>query len=131
MRLLMASVAVVFLGAGCATGTNAPNAGLTDNGRVAGVIKLPEQLASGSNVCDRISVVALSGESQVGRTTVRQSRARCSYEISNLPANAELGLQVKVDGLQCANGASATGSSKNVTLKDGEIKTTDLETSCG
>ena len=130
MRLLMASVAVVFLGAGCATSANAPNAGLTDNGRVAGVIKLPEQLANTANACDRIGVVAMNGESQVGRTTVRQSRSRCSYEISNLPANAELGLQVKVDGLQCANGASATGSSKTVTLKDGEIKTTDLETSC-
>lgn len=130
MRLLLMGVAVVCVAAGCATDGSAPNAGLEDNGRIAGVVKLSEELASGTP-CDRITVVAMQGDQQVGRSSVRQSRARCSYEIRNLPANAELGLQVKMDGLQCANGGAPTATAGTVTLKDGEIKTQDLQASCG
>lgn len=128
MRLL-ACVAVVCAVTGCATTGNSPNAALTSTGRIAGVVKLPEQLSS-AQPCDRISVVALSGDVEVGKAFVRQSRSRCSYEITNLPTNVDVGLQVKVDGLQCANGADVSASSDTVKLQDGEIKTKDLQTSC-
>jgi len=129
MRLL-ACAAVVSFFAACASTPGSPNSLATSNGRVAGVVKLPEQLSS-EQPCDRISVVAMAADQQVGTATVRQSRNRCTYQFNNLPEEVDLGLQVKVDGLQCDNGAEVSADSGNVKLQKGEIRTHDLQTSCG
>ena len=119
-----------LLGLECATNGQSPNAGATDNGRVAGVVKLPESI-SAERPCDKIDVVAMAGSEQVGRTTVRQSRARCSYEITNLPAGQELQLQVKSDGVQCSDGKALSAQAGTLTLQDNAIKAHDFTASCG
>ncbi len=122
--------ALVFVAAGCASTPGSPNSFATSTGRVAGVVQLPEQLSS-AQPCDRITVVAMANDQQVGQATVRQSRNRCTYQLNNLPENVDLGLQVKVDGLQCDNGAELSSDSGTVKLQPGEIRTQDLKTSCG
>ena len=130
MRSAFVSVVLCSL-LGCAsTGNGSPNAGLEDTGRVAGVVKLPEAI-SDDRPCDKIAVVAMAGSDQVGRSTVRQSKGRCSYELTNLPADTELQLQIKADGVQCSDGKALSASAGTLTLVGDSMRAHDFSATCG
>ncbi len=105
-----------------------------NNARVTGVVTLPEGLAASGNACDSLSIQAKAGAAdKLGNVSIRQSRGRCSYEISALPTQAELALVVRGgEGWACQNG-SAVGflpDAQTVTLQDHETRTQDFRGSC-
>ena len=129
MRLSSSLLIAAFL-AGCASGGANLNADATNHGVIAGVVKLPSEIADGA--CDKLSLVAMADGQQVGRTSIRQSRGRCTYEISRVPEDTELTVQVKSDGLSCPNGGTlAIPEGKTVRVKPGVAALYDVAATCG
>jgi hypothetical protein len=138
MRLALAILSTVAV-AGCAHST-VPSDTLTDTftGSVSGVIVLPDSSGSNSN-CTQLAVYATTpdgkgGTERVGRPSVHQGQGRCSYEISNLPADVTLSIQVEpAAGMTCGNGASlafATQNHEPFSLKDNTAVTRDFRAQC-
>jgi hypothetical protein len=129
--------ALAFLGTiACATSGSGvdPRLEYTYNSSLTGVIVVPDATAS-SDVCRNISVVATVGDTQVGRTAIRQSNGRCSYQIDNLPSDKELTVKVQpATDLKCQDGSQmAFVSDDQATLKlepsQGKLK--DFRAQCG
>lgn len=138
MRLAIA-VLSTFAIAGCAHST-VPNETLTDTftGTVSGVVVLPDSAGSNAD-CAQLAVYATTpdekgGALRVGRPSVHQSHGRCSYEISNLPADVPLSIHVEPPaGLSCGNGAPVAFASQNqepLSLKDNTSVTRDFRAQC-
>jgi hypothetical protein len=105
-----------------------------NNARITGVVTLPEGLADASGACSNLSIQAKAGAAEtLGNVIVRQSRGRCSYEISQLPTQAELALVLRGgSGWACQNGSSVglLPDAQTVTLQDHETRTQDFRGSC-
>ena len=123
MKRLIASLA--FLGSiACATTGSGidPRLEHTFSGSVTGVIVVPEATAS-ADVCKNLNVYATLADAQqnIGHTSIRQSRNRCSYQIDNLPADRQLNVKVEpAADLKCQDGtamAFATDAQGPITLK--------------
>jgi hypothetical protein len=129
--------ALAFLGAvACATSGSGvdPRLEYTYNSSVTGVIVVPEATAS-SDVCNNLSVVATVGEQQVGRSAIRASKGRCSYQIDNLPSDKELNVNVKpASELKCQDGspmAFVSDVQGPVKLEPAQGKLQDFRAQCG
>lgn len=129
--------ALAFLGAvACATSGSGvdPRLEYTYNSSVTGVIVVPE--ATGSDVCNNLSVVATVGDTQVGRSAIRSSKGgRCSYQIDNLPSAKELTVKVQpAADLKCQDGspmAFVSDVQGAVTLEPAQGKLQDFRAQCG
>jgi hypothetical protein len=132
MRPVLTAVLVLAGVTGCAT-AGTTNAEVFNTARIAGVVALPEGM-SGGNPCASLTVAANDPKgAQVGRATVRESRSRCSYEISQLPSDVEISITVKpASEWHCANGATPafTAGSQPVKLRDNETRTHDFRAMC-
>lgn len=127
---LSSSLLLVAVLAGCASGGANLNAEATNQGVIAGVVKLPAEIADGA--CDKVSLVAVADGQEVGRTAVRQSRGRCTFEIRSVPEDTDLTVQVKADGLSCPNGgAVSVPESKSLRVKRGVAAMYDVAATCG
>ncbi len=102
---------------------------------VTGVVTLPEGIANADSACRNLTIQAKAGAAaSLGNATIRQSRGRCSYQISQLPTQAELALVLSAgNGWACENGAvvAFAPDAQTVTLKDHETRTQDFRGSCG
>ena len=129
--------ALAFLGTiACATSGSGvdPRLEYTYNSSVTGVIVVPDASAS-SDVCRNLSVVATVGDTQVGRTAIRQSNGRCSYQIDNLPSDKDLTVKVQpASDLKCQDGspmAFVTDDQAPLKLEPSQGKLHDFRAQCG
>jgi hypothetical protein len=126
--------ALVFLGAAaCATTGVDPRLTYTYNSSVTGVIVVPEATAS-EDVCKNLNVYAVVDGQTIGRSAVRPSKNRCSYQIDNLPADKAVDVKVETSSLKCQDGtpmAFASDSGASLTLKSDEGKLQDFRAQCG
>ncbi len=129
--------ALAFLGAvACATSGSGvdPRLEYTYNSSVTGVIVVPEATA-GSNVCRDLAVVATVGDQQVGRSAIRQSKNRCSYQIDNLPSDKDVTLKVQPGAdLKCQDGtpmAFVSDDQGPLKLEPAQGKLHDFRAQCG
>lgn len=107
MRLALLALASLSVAA-CATGSAVPDERLTDtfSGTVNGVIVLAQP--AGGNACSQLAVYATAAgqAARVGRASVHQGNGRCSYEITNLPANLDIDIHVvPAAGMSCNDGS--------------------------
>ena len=129
--------ALAFLGAvACATSGSGVDSRLeyTYNSSVTGVIVGPDA-AAGSNVCGNLAVVATVGDTQVGRSAIRPSKGRCSYQIDNLPSDKDVTLKVQpAADLKCQDGsqmAFVSDTQGPLKLQPAEGKLYDFRAQCG
>ena len=129
--------ALAFLGAvACATSGSGVDSRLeyTYNSSVTGVIVVPDA-AAGSNVCSNLAVVATVGDTQVGRSAIRPSKGRCSYQIDNLPSDKDVVVKVQpASDLKCQDGsqmAFVTESQDPLKLEPSQGKLLDFRAQCG
>ena len=126
--------ALVFLGAAaCATTGVDPRLTYTYNSSVTGVIVVPDATAS-EDVCKNLNVYAVVDGQTIGRSAVRPSKNRCSYQIDNLPADKAVDVKVETSSLKCQDGtpmAFASDSGAPLTLKSDEGKLQDFRAQCG
>ena len=129
--------ALAFLGAiACATSGSGvdPRLEYTYNSSVTGVIVVPEATA-GSDVCSNLAVVAAVGDTQVGHSSIRPSKGRCSYQIDNLPSGKAVNVKVEAAGnLKCQDGtpmAFASDVTGPLTLESNAGKLQDFRAQCG
>ena len=129
--------ALAFLGAvACATSGSGVDSRLeyTYNSSVTGVIVVPDA-AAGSNVCGNLAVVATVGDTQVGRSAIRPSKGRCSYQIDNLPADKDVVVKVQpASDLKCQDGSQMAFVSENqdpLKLEPSQGKLLDFRAQCG
>ena len=98
--------ALAFLGAAACVTTTSPvdrRLEYTYNSSVNGVIVMP----AGSESCQNVNVVALSGDQQVGRTSIHASKNRCSYQIDNVPSDRDVTVKVEpATELKCQDGSA-------------------------
>lgn len=128
---LFAAVAAVGCGTTKSTEATSMYGG---SGKVVGVVALPATGLGTAAPCDALQVKATYAESgdAVGKVVVRQSRNRCSYEVTRVPTDAAVKLEVVPQGLQCEGGAQATASEAQVMqLQYGQTKLADFRVSCG
>ncbi len=103
MKPVIAALALLGAAA-CATSGVDPRLEYTYNSSVNGVIVVPEA-AAGPAACNGLSVVATVGDQQVGRSAIRSSKNRCSYQIDNLPSDKDVTVKVQpASDLKCADG---------------------------
>ncbi len=129
---LVLSFAAAALAGGCDLSrakAGDPNLDAVSSSSVVGVIYLPQGLSE-SDWCKRLTVEAAAQGTPVGRTAIRESRGRCSYEVSRLPSQQEISVTVKLPA--CPSGASAhlAPPPQPLLLKDHETKTQDFRASC-
>lgn len=129
--------ALAFLGTlACATSGSGvdPRLEYSYNSSVNGVIVVPDASAS-SSVCSNLAVVATVGDTQVGRTSLRPSKNRCSYQIDNLPSDKEVTVKVQpAADLKCADGspmAFVSDVQGPVKLEPSQGKLQDFRAQCG
>ena len=129
--------ALAFLGTiACATSGSGvdPRLEYTYNSSVTGVIVVPDASAS-SNVCGNLNVIATAGDVQVGRSAIRPSNGRCSYQIDNLPSDKDVTVKVQPAGdLKCQDGSPMAFVSDNdatVKLEPAQGKLKDFRAQCG
>jgi hypothetical protein len=138
MRLTIAVFFTLAM-AGCAH-SSVPNDTLTDTftGSVSGVVVLPDSAGSNAD-CTQVAVFATTpdekgGALRVGRPSVHSGHGRCSYEISNLPADVALSIHVEpTAGLTCGNGAPVAFASQNqepLSLKENTSVMRDFRAQC-
>ena len=136
MRRVLAAVVVSasFLVSACAAGPQVSSSH-GGNASLLGVVSLPESVKDQGNACDGLSITAALAEDPnvlVGRATVRQSRGRCSYQISGLPSDAELKLNVQAPASwTCASGqAVSVAPADSLKLGNMESRNRDLNAAC-
>ena len=129
--------ALAFLGAvACATSGSGvdPRLEYTYNSSVTGVIVVPDASAS-SEVCNSLSVVATVGDTQVGRSAIRPSKGRCSYQIDNLPSDKDVTVKVQpASELKCQDGSQMAFVSDDqapLKLEPSQGKLKDFRAQCG
>jgi len=129
--------ALAFLGAvACATSGSGvdPRLEYTYNSSVTGVIVVPDASAS-SEVCNNLSVVATVGDTQVGRSAIRPSKGRCSYQIDNLPSDKDVTVKVQpASELKCQDGSQMAFVSDDqapLKLEPSQGKLHDFRAQCG
>ena len=129
--------ALAFLGAvACATSGSGvdPRLEYTYNSSVTGVIVVSDASAS-SNVCNDLAVVASVGDTQVGRSAIRSSKGRCSYQIDNLPSDKDVTVKVQpAADLKCQDGsqmAFVTETQEPLKLQPAQGKLLDFRAQCG
>jgi hypothetical protein len=129
--------ALAFLGTiACATSGFGVDQRLeyTYNSSVNGVIVVPDASAS-SEVCNNLSAVATVGDTQVGRSAIRQSKGRCSYQIDNLPADKEVTVRIQLaTDLKCQDGSQMAFVSDDrgpLKLEPSQGKLHDFRAQCG
>jgi len=129
--------ALAFLGAvACATSGSGvdPRLEYTYNSSVNGVIAVPEAAAN-PDVCKNLAVVATVGDTQVGRSAIRPSKGRCSYQIDNLPSDKDVTVKVQpAADLKCQDGsqmAFVSDSQGPLKLQPAEGKLHDFRAQCG
>lgn len=129
--------ALAFLGAAaCATSAAGvdPRLEFTYNSSVTGVIVVPEATAS-SDVCSNLAVVATVGDQQIGRSAIRPSKNRCSYQIDNLPSDREVTVKVQPAAeLKCQDGspmAFVSDLQGPLKLEPARGKLQDFRAQCG
>jgi hypothetical protein len=109
----------------------ATQAELIDSATVAGVIKVE---GDENPACDDISIRAENAPiGAVGKFEVRQSRARCSYEVRQLPADTDVTLSISApEGWKCQNGSPVAFSptSMRLTLRRNETRVLDFTGRC-
>jgi hypothetical protein len=106
----------------------------TYNSSVNGVIVVPDASAS-SEVCNNLSAIATVGDTQVGRSAIRQSKGRCSYQIDNLPADKEVTVRIQLaTDLKCQDGSQMAFVSDDqgpLKLEPSQGKLHDFRAQCG
>lgn len=129
--------ALAFLGAvACATSGSGVDSRLeyTYNSSVTGVIVVPEASAD-SNLCSNLAVVATVGDTQVGRSAIRPSKGRCSYQIDNLPSDKDVMVKVQpATDLKCQDGSQMAFVSDDqgpLKLEPSQGKLHDFRAQCG
>ena len=131
--------ALAFLGAiACATSGSGvdPRLEYTYNSSVTGVIVVPDASAS-NDVCSNLAVVATVGDTQVGRSAIRPSKGRCSYQIDNLPSDKDVVVKVQPAGgseLKCQDGSQMAFVSDDqgpLKLEPSQGKLHDFRAQCG
>lgn len=129
--------AFAFLGTiACATSGSGvdPRLEYTYNSSVTGVIVVPDASAS-SDVCRNLAVVATVGDTQVGRSAIRSSKGRCSYQIDNLPSDKDLTVKVQpASDLKCQDGSQMAFVSDDqapLKLEPSQGKLHDFRAQCG
>ncbi|HET9451823.1 MAG TPA: hypothetical protein VFO83_13105 [Aggregicoccus sp.] len=136
MRRLIAAAVVAgsCLVSACATG---PQVSSTHRGNatVLGVVSVPESVQGQADACEGLSVTAsLAGDANVlvSRGVVRQSRNRCTYELSGLPTDTEIKLNVQTPASwTCANGqAVSVVPADSLKLGNFESRNRDLTAAC-
>jgi hypothetical protein len=139
MRFAFAILSTIAVAA--CTHSTVPSDTLTDTftGAVSGVIVLPDS-SGGNSDCTQLAVYATApdekgGAQRVGRPSIHQGhQGRCSYDISNLPADVTLTIHVEpAAGLKCGNGAAvafATQNQESFSLKDNTAVTRDFRAQC-
>jgi len=104
------------------------------NSSVTGVIVMPEA-TSGSNACSNIAVVATVDNQEIGRSAIRPSKNRCSYQIDNLPSDREVTVKVvPASDLKCQDGSPVAFVSDIQTpfkLEPNQGKLADFRAQCG
>ena len=134
MKPVIAALAILGAAA-CATAGSGvdPRLEYTYNSSVTGVIAVPEATA-GSNVCNNLSVVATVGDQQVGRSQIRASKNRCSYQIDNLPSDKDVSVKVQSADLKCQDGspmAFVSDTQGPLKLEPSQGKLHDFRAQCG
>ncbi|HZJ53382.1 MAG TPA: hypothetical protein VFD38_04530 [Myxococcaceae bacterium] len=129
--------ALAFLGAvACATSSSGvdPRLEYTYNSSVNGVIAVPEA-AGNPDVCKNLAVVATVGDTQVGRSAIRPSKGRCSYQIDNLPSDKDVSVKVQPGtDLKCQDGSQMAFVSDDqgpLKLQPSQGKLHDFRAQCG
>ena len=129
--------ALAFLGTiACATSGSGvdPRLEYSYNSSVTGVIVVPDASAS-NDVCSNLAVVATVGDTQVGRSAIRPSKGRCSYQIDNLPSDKELTVKVQpATNLKCQDGsemAFVSDEQAPLKLEPSQGKLKDFRAQCG
>jgi hypothetical protein len=129
--------ALAVLGAvACATSGAGvdPRLEYTYNSSVTGVIVVPDASAS-NDVCSNLAVVATVGDTQVGRSAIRPSKGRCSYQIDNLPSDKDVVLKVQpASDLKCQDGSQMAFVSDDqapLKLEPSQGKLHDFRAQCG
>ena len=129
--------ALAFLGTiACATSGSGvdPRLEYTYNSSLTGVIVVPDASAS-SDVCKNLDVVATVGDTQVGRSAIRSSKGRCSYQIDNLPSDKDLSVKVQPSSdLKCQDGspmAFVSDDQAPLKLEPSQGKLHDFRAQCG
>lgn len=129
-RIILPVVALT-MAAGCGMARNrVSNAQESLNTAViTGVVYLPQGV-SASDACGALSIHAMQGGATIGRSNVRESGARCAYELSRLPADVDLTVHVTLPA--CPGGAAAAlaPGSEAVRLKKDETRTRDFKATC-
>ena len=127
--------ALAFLGTiACATSGSGvdPRLEYTYNSSVTGVIVVPD---ANGDVCKSLSVVATAGDTQVGRSAIRPSNGRCSYQIDNLPSDKDLTVKVQPTAdLKCQDGspmAFVSDDQATVKIEPAQGKLKDFRAQCG
>ncbi|MBN8470585.1 hypothetical protein JYJ95_29100 [Corallococcus exiguus] len=108
----IAVAALVVAATGCASSSGAAASGRAGNATVTGSVAYPASGLQG-DPCTSVGVKVTEGDAvALGRGEVKQSRNnRCSYNVSALPEDKELNVELVLDaGLKCANGAAPTVS---------------------
>jgi hypothetical protein len=130
--ILPVSVLAVALLAGCAMSqgrVSDAQASRRQTGIIAGVIHLPEGVDA-SDACRQLSIEAKHAGAPVGSSQVRESRGRCSYELTHLPADVDVTLSVSVPVCRGGNTASVAPYGEAIRLKSEETRTKDFKTTC-
>ena len=126
--------ALVFLGAAaCATTGVDPRLTYTYNSSVTGVIVAPDATAS-EDFCKSLNVYATVDGQTIGRSAVRPSKNRCSYQIDNLPSDKAVDVKVETSSLKCQDGtpmAFASDIQGPLTLQSDQGKLQDFRAQCG
>ena len=133
--LRIAVAALVLAASGCASSSGATAGGRGGNATVTGSIAYPESGLQG-DPCSSVNVKVTEGNSaELGAGAVKRSRKNtCSYTVSNLPADADLRVELVVEpGLKCASGAAPTVSPEPTTMKIArfQAKVVSYKLSCG
>lgn len=132
--LVAAAVAGSFVVSACASG---PQVAATPRGNATllGVVALPESVQGQASACEGLLITASpAGEENVflSRAVVRQSRNRCSYQLSGLPTDTDLKINVQAPASwTCANGQAVSVSPNDtVKLSNLESRNRDLQAAC-
>ncbi|WP_375768809.1 hypothetical protein NR798_45225 [Archangium gephyra] len=138
MKRIAIAVLLLSTAAGCGTSRSATGGAREGSGTVTGIITLADEVGpKEGDFCAGLAVkVTPAGapEDVLGNRTVRVSRGRCSYQVSNLPSGGEQ-LQLSVTpppAWQCGNGATLTltPEAQPLQLKDYQTATRDFQASC-
>ncbi|MBF5044680.1 hypothetical protein FGE12_19930 [Aggregicoccus sp. 17bor-14] len=133
-RILVAVAVAASFATACASGPQVSSS-RGGNATLLGVVAVPESAQGQANACDGLGITAALAEDSnilVGRAVVRQSRGRCSYQISGLPSGQELKLNVQAPASwTCANGSQVTvAPNDTVKLSNMESRNRDLSAAC-